>query len=80
VGLSDGPHGHEAAVASARDPEPRVIDRHRLGRGVDARQNIAQIAMAEIAHVGRGEAFALAEAAARIRMKHGIAVLEQRTG
>ena len=52
VGLRHRPHGHEAAVAAAGEPEARLVDGRRLYRGIDAGQNVAQVAVAEIADVG----------------------------
>ena len=73
VGLRDGPHGHVAAVAPAGDAEAVGIDGRGVDGGVDARQDVAQIAVAEILDVGAGEGLALAEAAARIWLQDEIA-------
>jgi len=71
-GLRDAPHGHEAAVAPAGEAEPVGI----YGRGaedfIDASEDVAEIAVAEIADVGAREGFALTETAAGIGLENEI--------
>ena len=78
VGLRNGPHGHVAAVTPASDAETIRIDGCGFERFIDAGQNITKIAITKIAHVGAGEAFTLAETAARVRHQDKISGRSER--
>src|SRR5215469_10117991 len=73
VGLGDGEHGHEAAVAPAGDAYALRIDGVFRLNGVHAFEDVTQVAVAEVLAVGFGEGLALAEAAARIGLQHEVA-------
>src|SRR6185437_9378423 len=66
VGLGDGEHGHESAVAPAGDADAVGIDGVIFGDGIDSREDVAEVAVAKVFAVGLGELFAFAVAAARI--------------
>ena len=59
-------HGHEAAVAPAGEADARGVDGQAGFEGVEAGEDIAEVAVAEVFDVGLGEGLALAEAAARV--------------
>src|SRR5947207_12677951 len=67
IGLGDGPHRHVAAIAPTRHAETRGIDRILRNRGINASEDVAKIAAAEVLHVGAGEISPLTVASARIR-------------
>ena len=67
--LGDGEHGHEAAVAPAGEAFAVLVDGVLGFDGVDAREDVAEVAVAEVLEVGGGELLALAEAAARVRLR-----------
>src|SRR6267378_1228632 len=73
VGLRDAPHGHETAIAPAGKAEAVRIDGSDAEGFVYSGEDVAKIAVAEIADVGAREGFALAKAAARIRLENKIA-------
>ena len=66
MGLGDGEHGHETAVAPAGDADAVGIDGIFGEDGIDAGEDVAQVAVAEVLAVGLGEGLALAVAAARV--------------
>ena len=66
MGLGDGEHGHEAAVAPAGDADAVGIDGVFGQDGIDAGEDVAEVAVAEVFAVGLGEGLALAKAAAGI--------------
>ena len=72
--LRDRPHGHVTAVAPARDADALIVHRIALHHRVHAGQNIVQIAVPEILHVGAREIFALPITAARIRHEDEVAL------
>ena len=72
--LRDRPHGHVAAITPAGDAEAVGIDGQSPDHVIDAQQDVAQIALAEVLHVGFGEGFPAPEAAAGIREEHEIAL------
>ena len=65
-GLGDGPHAHVAAVAPAGDADAVVVDRQRLHGFIHAAEDVAEIAVAEVADVCLCESLAEAQAAAGI--------------
>src|SRR5438067_12959949 len=67
ISLRNCPHRHEAAVTPPRHAETRRIDRIFFYRGIDPGEDVAQIARAEIFHVGAGELFTLTVTSTRIR-------------
>ena len=69
VGLRDGKHGHESAVAPAVDTDAIGVDRIMRQNGIDAGENVAEIAVAEVLAVGLGEGFTLAVAATWIGLE-----------
>src|SRR5882672_261527 len=73
VGLRDAPHGHEAAVAPAGEAEAIGIDGSGAEGFLHAGEDVAKIAVAEIADVGARKGFALAKTAARVGFKEKIA-------
>src|SRR5271157_997517 len=66
MGLGDGEHGHETAVAPAGDADAVGVDGIFGENRVDPGQDVAEIAVTEILAVGLGKGLALAEAAARV--------------
>src|SRR5579885_1249134 len=80
IGLRDAPHGHVTAVAPASKTEAVFINGRGFDGGVHASHDVAEIAVAEILHVGTGEGFALAVAAARIGLEHEVAGAGKRRG
>src|SRR5438552_18648001 len=62
----NSPHGHNPAVTPPGHTQTRWIDWIFFYRGVDSGERVAQIAAAEIFHVGAGELFSLAITSARI--------------
>src|ERR1051326_1269034 len=72
IGLGDVPHRHESAITPAGHAQAIWVDRIFFDRGVDTGEIVAQIAMAEIFHVGAREIFTLTMTAARIRKQHEI--------
>ncbi len=75
VGLGDGEHGHEAAVAPAGEAFAGLVDGDLLLDGVHAGEDVAEVAVAEVLAVGGGERFALAEAAAGVGGEDEVAEL-----
>ena len=73
MGLGDGEHGHEAAVAPAGDADAVGIDGILGQDGIDAGEDVAEVAVAEVLAVGLGEGLALAEAAAGIGHENEVA-------
>ncbi len=75
MGLGDGEHGHEAAVAPAGDALAVGIDGvfgfHEVQAGLD----VLEVAVAEVLAIGLGEGLALAEAAAGVRLQLEVAVI-----
>ncbi len=75
-GLGDAEHGHEAAVAPAGEAFAVVVDGGELALdGVDAAEDVAEVAVAEVLDVGGGELLALAEAAAGVGVELEVAEL-----
>ena len=70
--LRDSPHAHEPAIAPPGDADAIRIHRRCFQNFVDPRENIAQIAVAEIPHVGPREFLTLAHASSWIGIKHEI--------
>src|SRR5579863_5462453 len=66
MGLGDGEHGHETTVAPAGDADAIGINWIFREDGVDAGENVPQVAVSEIFAVGLREGLALTVAAARI--------------
>jgi hypothetical protein len=64
----------DRVLVTADDAEPFLIDRRRTQDAIDAGQDVAQIALAEILDVGARERLALAVTAARIEEEFKIAV------
>ena len=77
IGLRHRPHRHEPAIAPAGQPKPLLIDRRRMLRRSHPRQDVAQIAMPEILHVGPRERLALAIAAARVGQEQRVPGIQQ---
>src|SRR5438034_11271769 len=73
ISLRNCPHGHETAVTPPSHAETRRIDWIFFYRGIDPGEDVAQVAGAEILHVGAGELFTLAVTSARIRHQHVVA-------
>ncbi len=71
--LRDGEHGHEAAVAPAGEAEAVVVDGDLFLDGVDAGEDVAEIAVAEVFDVGLDEFFSLTHAAAGIGLELEVA-------
>jgi multiple sugar transport system ATP-binding protein len=67
LAVRHAPQRHEAAVRVAHQAEALAVDRSRMLHRVDAGQDVAPVAAAEVALVGAAERGALAVAAARVR-------------
>src|SRR6185437_14240147 len=72
MGLRRSKHGHESTVAPAGEAEAVVIDRIARLHPVDARQDVAQVAVAHVEAHALGEALALAITAARVGHQHEV--------
>ena len=74
MGLGNGEHGHETAVAPAGDAHAVGVDGILGQNRVDPGQNVAEVAVAEVLAIGKGKGLALAEAAARVGHEDEVAL------
>src|SRR5205823_7386096 len=70
IGLRNSPHGHVTAITPSSNAEAVRSDWILCYRRIDPGKDVAQIAAAEILHVGASELFSLAVTATRIRHQH----------
>src|SRR6202007_2958619 len=70
IGLGHSPHRHESAVAPSCKAEPIGIDGRHPKSLVNSREDVTEIPITEIPHVGPSERLALAKAAARVRLQN----------
>src|SRR6185312_13883262 len=75
VGLGDGEHGHEAAVAPAGDALAGLVDGEPGLDGVHALEDVSEVAVAVVLAVGHGELFTLTEAAARVGIEDEVTLV-----
>ena len=66
-------HGHKSAIAPAGESNPAGIDGVFGQDSIDARENVAQVAVAEVFAVGLGEGLALTVAATGIGLEDEVA-------
>src|SRR6185312_778880 len=72
-GLRGREHGHKAAVTPAGEADAGGVDGQGFFEDIEAGEDVAEVAVAEVLDVGLGESFALAEAAARVGLKNEVA-------
>src|SRR5262249_535512 len=78
VGLRHAPHSHVATVAPAGQSQALRVDRCNANHFIDAGQDVAPVAVAEILYIGLREWLALSITSSRIGQQQKISVRRQR--
>ena len=73
MSLCDGEHGHEAAVAPAGDADAIGVDGIFGEDGIDAGEDVAEVAVTKVLAIGLSEGLALTIAAAGIGQENEVA-------
>jgi hypothetical protein len=77
VGLRGSPGRHEAAVGDTGDAHAIARDDPGLDQGIDAGEDVLEIAAPEVAEVGARELLPAAGASADVGQQHGVALVGQ---